>query len=178
MVPLFGLLFSIVGLAKAGTRGVGRGVALVGIVLSLLLTAAWGAGGYYVVKSARSSAADPGCASADADYLRYNAQMEQDAAAMTKGGVGSPAFTAAVKTYQADLSTLIGDFTNDAAKAGHPNLQAAIQGVTSDLEQLNADLGDLAGGDYTGASHVMDLNSKLMTDFQHMENLCNSPSNG
>jgi hypothetical protein len=178
IVPLLGLVLSILGLTKARVLGVGRAVAQVGIALSVLFTLAWGVGGYYVYKVADSTAADPGCVSADADYLQYDAQMEQDASAMTKGGVGTPAFTAAVKTYQSDLTTLIGDFTVDAGKAGHADVRTAIQGVSSDLMQLDTGLGDLASGNYAGASHVMDLNSKLMTDFQHMESLCTTLSNG
>jgi hypothetical protein len=177
-VPLLGLILSIIGLSKAKALGVGRTAAQVGIVLSLLFTAAWGAAGYYAYRVANSTAADPGCKSAAADYLRYNPQMEQDASAMTAGAVGTPAFTSAVKKYRADLTALIADFTADAAKAGHASVQTAIQDVSADLNQLDIGLGDLASGNYAGATHVMDLNTKLMNDFQHMESLCTSPGNG
>jgi hypothetical protein len=92
--------------------------------------------------------------------------------------VGTPAFTAAVKKYQSDLTTLIADFTTDAANAGHASVQTAIQDVSADLNRLSIGLGNLASGNYAGATHVMDLNTKLMNDVQHMESLCTSPASG
>lgn len=177
-VPLVGLVLSIAGAAKAKALGAGRGVARAGIVLSLLFTLVWGGAGYYYFEVRSPYAGDAGCVSADADYLQYSTLLDQDAAAMTKGVVGSLAFTFAVKKYQSDLSGLIRSFGADAVKAGHDEVRAAIQGVSGDLAQLDIELGNLAGRNYAGATHVMELNAKLMTDFQSLESLCNSASVG
>lgn len=176
-VPLLGLVLSIVGLSKAKALGVGRGVAQLGIALSLVFSVAWCAAGYYAYTTLGSSN-DPGCVNAKADYQRYSAQMEQDAAAMTKGGVGSLAFTAAVKTYQADLAALIAEFDADSARAADGSVKAAIQAVGGDLTQLDTSLGDLATGNYAGASNVMQINDRLITDYQHLESVCGGASGG
>jgi len=176
-VPLLGLVLSIVGLSKAKALGVGRGVAQLGIVLSLVFSVAWCAAGYYAYTTLGSSS-DPGCVNAKADYQRYSVQMEQDAAAMTKGGVGSVAFTAAVKTYQADLAALIAEFDADSARAADGSVKVAIQAVGGDLTQLDTSLGDLATGNYAGASNVMQINDRLITDYQHLESVCGGASGG
>lgn len=188
-VPLVGLVLSIVGLGKARARvkaargsapgtvpapGTGRRLATAGILLSLLFSLVWAEAGYYYFEIRSPNAGDAGCVSADADYVRYSALLEQDAAAMTKGAVGSVAFTFAVKKYQSDLSGLIAAYGADTAKAAHSEVRTAIQTVSSDLAQLDIELGNLASAHYAGAVHVMDLNSKLMTDFQHLESLCDS----
>lgn len=184
-VPLVGLVLSIVGLGKASARakgaggtasGTGRRVATAGIVLSLLFSLVWAGAGYYYFEIRSPNAGDAGCVGADADYVRYSTLLEQDAAAMTKGAVGSVAFTFAVKKYQSDLSGLIAAYGADTTKAGHSEVRTAIQTVSGDLAQLDIELGNLASAHYAGAVHVMDLNSKLMTDFQHLESLCNNAS--
>lgn len=177
-VPVVGLVLSLIGLAKARLIGAGRGIALVGIALSLLFTAAWGVAGYSEYKLVNSTATDSGCISADSDYTHYQSVLQQDAAAMAKSTVGTSGFTAAVQQYRVDLGVLISAFNSDAAKAGAPNLKSAIQGVTTDLTQLDNELGDVAVGHYAGATNLMDENGTLLTDFQRMENVCTGRSSG
>jgi hypothetical protein len=67
--PLLGLIFSIIGLAKSGARaGAGKVLSIVGIILSVVV----GVGATIVVVTlvnhvASSTAADPGCISAELD---------------------------------------------------------------------------------------------------------------
>lgn len=176
-VPVIGLVLSLAGLVRSRGRGAGKAAARVGVVLSLVFTAAWGAAGYYVYKSTSAKATDAGCVSADADFLGYSAQLQRDAAAMadaagSSGGARSAAFTAAVRGYQADIAKLVADFDADSAKAGGPEMKSAIAAVGADLTGLDADFGNLATGNYAGATDVVGLNGKLMSDFQHMESVC------
>jgi hypothetical protein len=176
-VPVIGLVLSFAGLIRSRGRGAGKAAARVGVVLSLVFTAAWGAAGYYVYKSTYAKATDPGCVSADADFLGYSAQLQRDAAAMadaagSSGGARGAAFTTAVRDYQADVAKLVADFDADSAKAGDPEMKSAIAAVGTDLTGLDTDFGNLATGNYAGATDLVDLNGKLMSDFQHMESVC------
>lgn len=176
-VPVIGLLLSLLGLLRAKAIGVGRGIAYAGLVLSLVFTVAWAAAGYYVYKIAFAKPSDAGCVSAEADYARYSAQFAQDAAAMTSGPVGSAAFKDAINKYQYDLSGLMHAFDADALKAGHSDVNRAIRAVEANAFQLNMELGALASGNYAGSTHVMDLESALLSSFQYLETQCTSASN-
>jgi len=177
-VPGVGLVLSLIGLAKAKLIGAGRGIALVGVALSLLFTAAWGIAGYSEYKLVNSTATDSGCISADSDFAHYLSVLQQDAAAMAKSAVGTSGFTGAVQQYRVDLSALISAFNADVAKAGATNLKSAIQGVTTDLTQLDNELGDVAVGNYAGAANLIGENGTVLTDFQHMEDVCTGRSSG
>jgi hypothetical protein len=176
-VPVIGLLLSLVGLVRSRGPRAGKKAARVGVVLSLVFSAAWGVAGYYGYKSAYAKATDPGCVSADADFLGYSTQMQDDAAAMataagSAGGARSAAFTAAVHDYQENLAKLVADFDADSAKAAGASLKTAIQAVSADLTGLDTDFGYVATGNYAAAADLMDLNAKLITDFQTMEDVC------
>lgn len=177
-VPGVGLVLSLIGLVKARPIGAGRRTALVGIALSLLFTAAWGVAGYSEYKLVNSTATDPGCISADSDFAHYQSVLQQDAAAMAKSAVGTSGFIGAVQQYRGDLGALISAFNADVAKSGATNLKSVIQGVTTDMTQLDNELGNVAVGNYASASNLMDENSTLLTDFQHMEDVCTGRSSG
>jgi hypothetical protein len=170
-------VLSLAGLFRSRGRGAGKAAARVGVVLSLAFSAGWGAAGYLVYESAYAKATDPGCISADADFLGYSAQLQGDAAAMTDaagsaGGARSAAFSVAVRSYQTDLAKLVADFDADSAKAGGASLKSPIEAVATDLTGLDTDFGDLATGDYAAATGLVGLDMKLMTDFQQMESVC------
>ena len=176
-VPVIGLLLSLVGLFQSRGRRAGKTVARIGVVLSLVFSAAWGVAGYYGYRSAYAKVSDPGCVSADADFLGYSTQMQDDATAMadaagSPGGARSAGFTTAVRNYQADLAKLVADFDVDSVKADGSSLKTAIQTVSTDLTGLDTDFGYLATGDFAAATNLMDLNGKLITDFQSMESVC------
>ena len=176
-VPVIGLLLSLAGLFRSRGARAGKSVARFGVVLSLVFSAAWGVAGYYGYKSAYAKVSDPGCVSAGADFLGYSTQMQEDATAMadaagSPGGARSTAFTTAVRNYQADLAKLVADFDVDSAKADGAGLKTAIQAVSADLTGLDTDFGYLATGNYAAATNLMDLNAKLITDFQSMESVC------
>src|SRR5215472_4253857 len=83
-VPLLGLIFSIIGLVKSGARaGAGKALSIVGIVLSLVV----GIGGTVAIVTlanhvANSTAADPGCISAENDARQMATTITADGAAI------------------------------------------------------------------------------------------------
>ena len=182
VVPVVGLAFSIIGLTKAKVLGgIGRRVAVLGVTLSLVFTAAWGVGGFYVVRVVDSTGADPGCVAAISDYLTYSQDVGTDASAMGKTTYGTPQFTSAVRQYEADLDTLIGKFQADAARANHASVRTAITSLVGDLQQLKTMMGDLATGDFSdvvGLGDISTLNGKLLTDYEHTQSMCTSHTNG
>ena len=182
IVPVVGLVFSIIGLAKAKLLGgIGRRVAVLGVTLSLVFSAAWGVAGIYVFRVIDSTGADPGCTAAIGDYLTYSQDLGTDAAAMGKTSYGTKQFTAAVKAYESDLQVLIGRFEADAARANHASVRTSIASLVGDLQQLKTMMGDLETGDFSDVGSLGDistLDGKLLSDYQHTQSICTGYANG
>jgi hypothetical protein len=181
-VPVVGLVFSIIGLAKAKLLGgIGRPLAATGIALSLIFSAGEGVGGYYLLKAVDSTGADPGCVSAIGDYLTYSQRLGADAAAMGRTRYGTAQFTDSVRKYQADLEALIGKFDADAARADHGDVRSAITALVLDLRQIDTVMGDIATGNFGGAGALGDIstiNGHLLDDYEHTQNICATYTNG
>ncbi|MBR7834124.1 hypothetical protein KDL01_12680, partial [Actinospica durhamensis] len=182
IVPVVGLVFSIIGLAKAKLLGgIGRRVAVLGVTLSLVFSVAWGAAGVYILRVADSHGADPGCVAAIGDYLTYSQELGTDAEAMGKTSYGTKQFTAAVKAYESDLQVLIGRFQADAAQAGHTDARTSITSLVGDLQQLKTMMGDLETGNFSDVGSLGDistLNGKLLSDYQHTQSICSGYAHG
>jgi hypothetical protein len=181
-IPVLGLVFSIVGLAKAKVLGgAGRGVAVLGVVLSLILLPGWCVAGYFVYQAENAAPADPGCLAAESDYLTSSRALGADATAMSTAKYGTRQFTDAVTMYETDFQALIGKLETDAARAGHSDVQAAISSVVGDLAQLKAVMRDLAVGDFADAGRVGDisaLNGRLLSDYEHIQSVCQGRTGG
>lgn len=180
--PVVGLVFSIVGLGKAKLiGGIGRGVATLGVVLSLIFIPGWCVAGYLVYKAVDTTAADPACVAAEGDYLTYSRTLDADAAAMATTTFGTRQFTDAVKTYESDFQVLIGKLQLDSDRAESADVHTAIGSLIVDLQQLKAVMGDLASGDFGAAGRLGDistLNGKLFDDYEQTQSICGSHSGG
>lgn len=178
VVPFVGLILSIIGLGKAKVRGgIGRSVATLGIVLSLIFIPAWCAAGYLVYKDVGTTAADPACVAAEGDYLTSTRTLDADAAAMARTTYGTRQFTDAVKTYESDFQVLIESLQADSGRAENADVHTAIVSMIADLQQLKTMMGDLASGDFTAAGRLGDvstLNNKLFSDYEHTRSVCTS----
>ncbi|WP_051451678.1 DUF4190 domain-containing protein [Actinospica robiniae] len=176
IVPFVGLIFSIIGLGKAKViGGIGRGVATLGVVLSLIFIPGWSVAGYLVYKAVDAAPTDPACVTAEADYLSSSRTLDADAAAMAKTTYGTRQFTNAVKTYESDFQVLIEKLEADSGRAESADVHTAITSLTADLQQLKTVMGDLASGDFTSASRLGDistLSDKMFTDYEHTQNVC------
>lgn len=180
IVPVVGLVFSIVGLGKAKVLGgIGRGVATLGVVLSLIFIPGWCVAGYLVYKAVGTTAADPACVAVEGDYLTYSRTLDADAAAMAKTTYGTRQFTDAVKTYESDFQLLIEKLQADSSRAESPDVHTAIVSMMADLQQLKTVMGYLASGDFTSAGRLGDistLNGKLFSDYERAQSVCGNHS--
>lgn len=180
--PVVGLVFSIIGLGKAKLiGGIGRGVATLGVVLSLIFIPGWCVAGYFAYRAVNATAADPACVAAEGDYLTYSRTLDSDAAAMAKTTYGTRQFTNAVKTYESDFQVLIGKLQVDSDRAENADVHTAIVSLIADLQQLKTVMGDLASGDFSAAGRLGDvstLTGKLFDDYEQTQSVCQSHTSG
>lgn len=156
IIPLLGLIFSIIGIAKSGSRGgAGRVLGIVGIVLSLLF-----AGGYAAAAASinSSTAADPGCISAEASSRQLASQMQSDSGNMTK--------------EQADMQSLESGLQHAQSIAVHQSVKNAIGKMASDLTGMTNALNAMQKGDTSQASAVDNYAKKLGPDGDAIDRIC------
>lgn len=181
-VPFLGLAFSIAGLGKAKLLGgIGRGTAILGVILSLVFIPGWCVAGYSVFKAVDGGHPDPACTAAQSDYLTSSRVLDADAAAMGQTKYGTRQFTDSVKTYEADFQALIDKLQADGAKTGHGDVRVAIAAVIGDLQQLKALMADLASGDFADAVKVGDistLDGRLLSDDERIQTVCSNAAGG
>jgi hypothetical protein len=136
-LPLFGLIFSILGLVRSGKiGGKGRGLAIAGLVLSLVF-----AGGYTAIGVAlsKSTQLDPGCTSAESSFRSMQSKLTADGNKLTTDG-GNQA------TLQSDLTLLSTDLTNMKSALDSALSQAKKQEVKDKLQALDGDLTTMLNG--------------------------------
>jgi hypothetical protein len=120
--PLFGLIFSIIGLVKSkAAGGVGRTMAIIGLVLSLL----WAGGATAIIVAVAphvAKATDPGCIAAESASTDISSKINADA--------GNPT------ALKADLQNAVTTLNNAAAKAKNAQARQAITAMANDFQQL------------------------------------------
>jgi hypothetical protein len=122
-----GLIFSFVGLAKAGKLGTGKALSAIAMVLSLTFS---GVGGFVVYKVL---SLDPGCAAANKADDKYSAILNDD-------NTENPA---AAITAMRGMAT---DLNAAAELAEDPDIKMKIQALATDYQNLAtaAETGDVA----------------------------------
>lgn len=147
LAPPIGFILSIIAVFKTGAgKKPGRGLAIAGIVVALLV----GAGeSYALVKtvSAVSTLADPGCITGKA-AITDNADKLNNSA-----------------TMEAGLQSTIDGLKAGVAKAKHDNVRTALQNVADDYTQLQKAL-------QTGTAPEAGLPEKLAKDAEQIDRLC------
>lgn len=134
---VLGLIFSILGLVRSGkVGGKGRGLAIAGLVLSLLAGAGYGALGVF---AANSTQLDPGCTSAESSFRSMQSKLTADGNKLTTDG-GNQA------TLQSDLVLLNTDLTNMKSALDNALGQAKKQEVKDKLQALDTDLTAMLNG--------------------------------
>ena len=120
--PLFGLIFSIVGLVRAkAAGGAGRAMAIVGLILSIIWAGVITAVTVAVIPHA-VKAADPGCLAADTAIARIDSKMNTD--------TGNPT------ALKADLQDAVTSLNAAAAKSNRAETRRAISAMAADFQQL------------------------------------------
>lgn len=148
---LIGLIFSILGLNRAGkVGGVGKTKALIGLILSIL----WMAGGVAIgIASAGTIAKrlDPACVSAENYFEQLETKMNADQS--------NP------DAFKQDLQDAVTHLNADAAKTSNASTKAAILKLSGDVQEL---LNDVNSGTIPSA----DLTTRLETDGNAVDTAC------
>jgi hypothetical protein len=174
-LPIFGLIFSIIGLVRAkALGGAGRTAATVGIVLSVLF-----AGGYSfaIYKIGNSTAADPACISAENQVNAMQSKLSADEAQM-KADQNTSAEASDFTDAANDLQTVKTSIDGDIGQATHANVKAALQTFDGDLGEMITDFNEIASGNSAGVTDLESRMNQMTTDGDNVDNLCGNAVNG
>lgn len=178
IIPVVGLVLSIVGLARVKTLGgAGRTAGTIGIVLGLLFT---GGIGFGIYKLVNSTAADPACLTSEADILSMDAKVTSDESAMSSAassGNAAQQLTAA-NALLSDLQTIKADLDRDVAKATHTDVKGKISILDEDLGTVATDLKRMIGGDSSVRSSGLSAINQLETDANAVDKVCSNVTDG
>jgi len=167
-----GLIFSIIGLAKSKARaGVGRGLSIVGIVISLIIGAA-SVG--LVVVAAKSPAADPGCLAAESAARSLTAKITADDNAISRDQGNASAEKADINRFITDMQTLQSELNAAKAESHHQSVQAKIGAMSADLGIVVADLQAIQRGDASKVSQLDAAAGRLQGDGSAIDSICSS----
>jgi hypothetical protein len=175
IIPILGLIFSIIGLTRAkALAGAGRTAATVGIVLSLVF-----AGGYsfLIYKVGNSTAADPACISAENQVNAMQSKLSADETQM-KADENSPAESTDFTNAANDLQTIKTSIDGDIGKATHADVKSALQTFDNDLGEMITDFNEIASGNTAGATDLESRINQMTTDGDNLDNLCGNAVNG
>jgi hypothetical protein len=170
--PLLGLIFSIIGLNKSKARaGAGRALSIAGIIVSVIVMAG---GGALVAVLANSTAADPGCVSAESASRQMQSTLSADAAAMNRDQNSSSALQADLQHFLNDMQALQGRMTAADAQAQHQSVKAQISAVISDMGTFDSSLQGIAQGNTSLVSQMQTSGNKLQSDGNALDSTCSS----
>ncbi|HEY7325746.1 MAG TPA: DUF4190 domain-containing protein [Streptosporangiaceae bacterium] len=172
-VPLLGLIFSIIGLVQSKARaGAGKTLSIVGIVLSIVV----GVGATIAVVNSvvHSTAADPGCISAEKDGRQMDGVGSADAAAMNRD-VGSPAaLRADLQKFQTDYQSLQRQLFSAEGQAQHQSVKAQIRALSADITAFNSTLQATENGDVSQASQMSTVLTQMQKDASALDSTCST----
>lgn len=170
--PLLGLIFSIIGLTKAKARaGAGRTLSIVGIVVSVIVMAG---GVAAVVVLAKSTAADPGCVSAESAARQMSNTLNADGTAMTRDQNNGPALRTDLQHFLNDMRALQARFTAAEAQAQHQSVKTQIAAVTGDMSTFISSLQAVGQGDTSQVTQMETAGNKLQNDGNALDSTCTS----
>ena len=170
LVPLLGLIFSIIGLTKSKARaGAGKALSIAGIIVSVIAIAGYGS---LFAVLANSTAADPGCISAESAARQITNTFNADAAAMTRDQSNAPALRTDLNRFLNDVKTLQDQMTAAEAQATHQSVKSQIAAVISDLSTFSSSLQAIAQGDVSQVSQMESAATKVQNDGDALDSIC------
>lgn len=173
ILPLLGLIFSIIGLVKSGARnGAGRVLAIVGIVLSLVFIGGWYAAGQAISHSVANAISDPGCQSAQRSFQTIDAKLAQDDKAISKDASNQSAMKTDLGNLSNHLQTLVSDLNAAQAQSPHQQVKDAIGKVSGDMNGMLSALQAVQKGDFSQANKIDSLQGKGDTDATALGRAC------
>ena len=177
-IPLIGLIFSIIGLARVkALGGAGKTAATVGLVLSILVT---GGVGFGIYKLGNSTAADPACISSETAATSMQSKLTTDESALTtaENANDTTAVKTALDTMVSDMQSIKTDLDSDVAKATHADVKAKLQSFDTDLGKLISDLQSVESGNSSAATDLSAVASRLGPEGNAVDSLCGNATNG
>lgn len=171
VLPLFGLIFSIIGVVKSKARGgAGRTLGIIGIVLSLVFAVVYITLDFTVLKSA--AAGDPGCVavktamlSSEGSLKADDQQIEADAGNTAKEQTDLQKFTGDAQGFVSQLKAAANLSANARAKA-------AMTKTSGDLTTMLSDLRAVESGDTSKVSQMESLLNGMNTDGKTLSQAC------
>jgi hypothetical protein len=177
IVPILGLIFSIIGLAKSGARGAGKALSIVGIIVSLVVTAGVGVVLYKVATNvAHSTALDPGCISAENDARQMSTTITADGAAISRDEKSNNASAVLTDLHKfvTDMQSLQTRLSSAQAQAQHQSVKTQIAALSTDIQTLDSSLQGLESGNTSDASVLATTATKLESDANTLDSTCTS----
>lgn len=176
-IPIVGLVLSIVGFVRAQALGAGKTLATVGIVLSVLFNVGEGIGIY---KVASSTAADPGCITAESGVRNLQSALTSDEQALnTAGQTGDQTqMTAAEQKFVTDMGSVKTIMDHSQSISTHANVKTAITKVDTDLTTFISQFQQIMSGSTTDTSSLESSAQSLSTDGDALDSLCGNTTNG
>ncbi len=174
ITAILGLIFSILGFNRsARIGGKGRGLAVAGIVLSLLFGAGWVALGY---KVANSTALDPGCTSAESAFRNMLSTIEADETKLTNDASGSDqnALQTDLAKFTTDVQGIKTALDSALAKAEHQSVKEKIQAMDTDINTVLNGLKAIQNGDVSQVTEFEAAATRLGSDGDALDKICGS----
>jgi hypothetical protein len=162
VVPLLGMILSILGLSRASALGgAGRSLAAVGLVLSVACTG--GEAYAAILLGESSSSADPACVAASTEIQVMQSQLTEV--------VGSIP-TSSRQNVVDDLTSIDKSLVRDQQLATHADVRSALRSTVGDLDGLTSTVIEIeAGNDSAYAATVPEL-ARLHADGQRLGAAC------
>jgi hypothetical protein len=153
LIAPIGFILSLIALIQTGKRRQkGRGLAIAGVIVSVLAMASTItiiAVVFATVGKNVTTVADPGCTSGKDAIMK----------------MASAPSSSEPETMKAQLQTVINELNTAAAKAKHDNVRDAMKAVADDYSQLVKAFN-------TGTEPPADLMDKITTDANKIDELC------
>lgn len=177
VVPIVGMILSILGLARAQTLGgAGRTVATVGLVFSVAFTAGEAYGAYDV---GGSTPTDPACVAAQGDLDAFQTRLSDDAAALSHAQAtgDATAASAADSTLVTDLGAIRALLQRGVSQSTHADVRSGLQAFDADLGLLISSVRQVEDGDQAALGQVQSSVGRLHVDGQSVDALCDGRQN-
>ncbi len=173
LVPILGLIFSVIGLTKSKARaGAGKTLSIVGIVVSLLVGS--GATVLAVTIVSRVSAEDPGCITAESSLLHMDNRLIADRAAASQDQNNPSAEQTDRQHMLTDMQSLQRQLTTAIPQVKHQSVKAELQAMISDINTYTSGFQAAENGDTSKINQVTNAAYNLQSDGHALDTTCSS----
>jgi hypothetical protein len=122
----------------------------------------------------KSTAADPGCVSAESSANQMNSTLTSDEAALTRDASNTSTLQADLQHFLTDLRTWQQRTTAAETQAQHQSVKAQIATLISDIRTFTASVQAIAQGNTSQVGQLQTAASKLQSDAHALDSTCTS----